>query len=60
MAKIYSESVQDNASGKWDFYLKHKIDGVLLEPIFVFDSQEETEQELVKVLRDLGDFAQSN
>lgn len=58
MAKVYSEAMQDQESGKWGFYLKHEIDGVLLEPIYAFDTQQEAEQELVKALRELGDLAQ--
>lgn len=57
MARIYSEAVQDKQSGKWGFYLRHEIDGVLLEPIYVFYSQQEAEQELIKALRELGDLA---
>lgn len=60
MAKIYSEAVQDKVSGKWGFYVKHEIDGVLLEPIYVFDTQQEAEQELIKVLRDLGNLAKDS
>lgn len=60
MAKIYSEAVQDKQSGKWGFYLTHEIDGILLEPIYVFDAQQDAEQELVNALRKLGDLAQKD
>lgn len=58
MAKIFSEAVQDTQTGKWGFYLENENDGVLLEPIYVFETQEEAEQELLKALRELGELAQ--
>lgn len=57
MTKIYSEAVQDERSGKWGVCVMHEIDGVLLEPIYVFDTQRQAEQNLIKVLRDLSDLA---
>ncbi len=56
MAKIYSEAAQDQVSGKWGLYVVHEFDGTLLEPIYIFDTLQEAEQELIKVLRDLGNL----
>lgn len=57
MAKILSEAVQDQKSGKWGFYVNHETEGQLLEPIYVFESQREAEQKLLEVLKELGEIA---
>jgi len=54
MAKIISEAVQDPESGKWGFYIDHELDGRLLEPIYLFDTQGAAEEELIAALRELG------
>lgn len=56
MAKIFSEAVQEQTTGKWGFYLVHETDGVLLEPVYVFDSQKQAEDELVRVLQGFADL----
>jgi len=59
MAITSGEAIQDPQSKKWGYVISHEDGSIISKSGYIFDSQKEAENELIKLLRGLGKYAQS-
>lgn len=54
MSKVFGEAVQNIETKKWAFIMRHSDGSIILEPNYDFDTKQEAEAELIKLLQGLG------